>query len=120
MKATFSQLVPVSREGLLWFVISFAMLVTGLFKGINLITLLACWMVTLVFINYLLAYPQLRFISVRRLFPESAFAATPFTFLLQVDNTGKKTAFGIAIHEGGPAHKTARFLPKLAAKANAT
>jgi uncharacterized protein (DUF58 family) len=112
--------LPLSREGLLWFIVSFAMLVTGLFKGINLITLLACWMVTLVFVNYLLAFPQLRRVTAQRFFPESAFADTPFSFLLQVDNSATKPATGISIHDSGPDHRTARFISKLAAKSCVT
>ena len=60
MKFSLFRSLPLSREGLLWFIISSAMLVTGLLKGINLITLLACWMTILVLLNYCWAYPQLR------------------------------------------------------------
>ena len=83
---------PLSREGILWFIVSFAMLVTGLLKGINLITLLACWMVTVVLFNYWWAQPQLRSLVARRLFPDAAFAGSPCFVLLHVHNAGKKTA----------------------------
>jgi uncharacterized protein (DUF58 family) len=120
MKATFSHLLPLSREGVIWFLISFAMVVTGLLKGINLITLLGCWMVTLVVLNYWWARPQLRFLAARRIFPESAFAGTRFSLLLQVENTGRKTAFAISIRESGPNHHVPRFLPSLGARATIT
>src|ERR1700730_9952051 len=94
---TLTRLGHLSREGVLWFIISFAMLVTGLLKGINLITLLACWMVTVVFLNYWWARPQLRCLVARRLFPEAAFAGTSCCLLLHVHNPGKKTAFGITV-----------------------
>src|SRR5438132_8103214 len=114
MKLARAHLLPLSREGLFWFIISFAMLVTGLLKGINLITLLACWMVTLVLLNFCWAYPQLRSLEARRLFSESAFAETPFSLLLQVRNAGRRTAFGITLHDHGLAHHVTRFLSSLA------
>jgi uncharacterized protein (DUF58 family) len=120
MKPAPSRLLPLSREGLLWFVISFAMLVTGLLKGINLITLLACWMVSLVLLNYWWASPQLRALEAQRLFPEPAFALTPFSLLAEVHNAGGKTAFGIGLRDAGPDHQAARFLPKIAARSTVT
>src|SRR4051812_23062244 len=111
MKAPLLQLLPLSREGLFWFAISFAMLITGLFKGINLITLLASWMVTLVLLNYCWAYPQLRSAEAKRFFPEAAFASTPLTVLLQITNAGKKAVHGITVHDAGPDHGGARFIP---------
>jgi len=106
--------VPLSREGFLWFILSFAMLVTGLLKGINLITLLACWMVTLVLLNYCWARPQLRNIKARRFFSEFPFAKTPYSFLLEVENKGRKPAFGVVVHHRGIDFPVTRFLPKLA------
>src|SRR5438105_4446578 len=111
---------PLSREGMMWFIVSFAMLVTGLLKGINLITLLACWMVTVVLLNYWWARPQLRFLVARRLFPEAAFAGTPGSLLLHVHNLGSRAAFGVTIDDTGPGHQARRFLPELAARATAT
>jgi uncharacterized protein (DUF58 family) len=116
---------PLSREGTLWFIMACAMLVTGLFKGINLITLLACWMVTVVFLNYWWARPQLRLIAARRLFLEPAFAGAPFCHLLHIQNTGGRTAFGIAVHDAmegaaGFAMHARRFLPTVAARTTAT
>src|SRR5438132_11577312 len=114
MKLARAHLLPLSREGLFWFIISFAMLVTGLLKGINLITLLACWMVTLVLLNFYWAYPQLRFLTARRFFSEFAFAGTPFSFLVHIENTGKKPSLGISVHDAGSDHQAARFLASIA------
>jgi uncharacterized protein (DUF58 family) len=116
---------PLSREGTLWFVMACAMLVTGLFKGINLITLLACWMVTVVFLNYWWARPQLRPIVARRLFPEPAFAGTPFCHLLHIQNNSGRTVMGIAVHDAseggaGAAPRARRFLAEIAAHSTAT
>jgi uncharacterized protein (DUF58 family) len=105
--------IPLSREGFLWFILSFAMLVTGLLKGINLITLLACWMVTLVLLNYCWARPQLRKIKARRFFSEFPFAETPYSFLLEIENLGRKPAFGVAVHDPGIEFPVTRFLPKM-------
>ena len=112
--------VPLTREGLLWFLISGAMLVTGLLKGINLINLLACWMVILVFLNYRWAKPQLRRITGRRHFPEPAFAGTPFGLLLQVENPGPKPVFGVTVLDQGPRHRAARFYSLIPGGAGAT
>src|SRR5438552_1341749 len=95
------RLVPLSREGLLWFLAACAVLVTGLVKGINLITLLGCWMVVLVPLNHWWARPQLRHVSARRLFPEPLFAETPGSVQIQLENAGLGTAFGIAVADSG-------------------
>ena len=68
------QRVPFTREGLLWLLIAAAMLVTGLLKGINLIILIACWLVTLLVWNWWLARRQLRRLEVSRAVPDFVFA----------------------------------------------
>jgi uncharacterized protein (DUF58 family) len=110
VKLPYKQLVPLSREGLLWFVISLAMLVTGLYKGINLIVLLACWMVCLVGLNCWWARRQLRFVTAGRLIPDFVFGATPFALLIQVNNKGRGTSFGISVHDAGADHQATRFI----------
>ncbi len=120
MKWPRREALPLSREGVVWFIISFAMFVTGLLKGINLITLLACWMVILVFVNFRWAYPQLRAVTAERFFPEAAFAGTPFPYVLQVENKGRQASLGISVHDAGPEHQLSRFLPRLEAGARAT
>jgi uncharacterized protein (DUF58 family) len=111
---------PLSREGMLWFVLSAGMLVTGLFKGINLITLLACWMVTIVFLNYWWARSQLRFLTARRVFPEAPFAGAPFAILVQVHNSGRRAALGVKVQDAGQELGAPRFLPDVAAQATVT
>jgi uncharacterized protein (DUF58 family) len=111
--------LPLSREGMFWFFISLAMLLTGLLKGINLITLLSCWLVLLVLVNYAWACGQIRFIEAKRLFLEPAFAQTPFALHLQIVNSGKKNACGVTVRDGGPAHQVSRFLVKLTPAATA-
>src|SRR5438067_767287 len=50
--------IPLSREGFGWFVLSAAMLSTGLIKSINLITLFACLLIAAGMVNFVLARRQ--------------------------------------------------------------
>lgn len=91
--------VPFTREGLLWLVVSAAMLVTGLLKGINLINLIACWVITLLFWNWWLARRQLRRLQVQRSIPDFIFAQTPFSWRVRLANQGRKYANSFTVAE---------------------
>lgn len=100
----FLQRLPFTREGLFWLLISAAMLVTGLIKGINLINLLACWVIVLILWNWWLARRQLRHLSVERRMPEFVFARTPFTWNVTVNNSGRKLAHSVVVTEVAAPH----------------
>ena len=91
--------LPFTREGLFWLLISLAMLVTGLLKGINLISLLACWLITLILWNYWLARRQLRRLDARRTVPSYALAQTPFHWFVDLANAGPKPAHSVTVTE---------------------
>jgi uncharacterized protein (DUF58 family) len=93
------QRLPFSREGLLWLMIAVAMLVTGLFKGINLITLLACWLIVLTALNWWLARRQLLHLHAQRSIPDLIFAGTPFRWSVKLKNLGRKPAHSVTVRE---------------------
>ena len=93
----FFQRLPFTREGLFWLLISLAMLVTGLIKGINLINLLACWVITLILWNWWLARRQLRYLEVDRTVPDLVFAQTPFRWTVTLGNAGRKPAQSVVV-----------------------
>lgn len=89
--------LPLTREGLFWLLISLAMLVTGLLRGINLINLLACWIVTLVLWNWWMARRQPRRVKVRRILPDHVFAQTPFRWAVEATNLQPKPAQSLTL-----------------------
>jgi uncharacterized protein (DUF58 family) len=98
------QRLPFTREGLFWLLISAAMLVTGLIKGINLINLIACWVIVLILWNWWLARRQLRRLGVDRRVPEFVFAQTPFPWQVTVSNAGRKPAHSVVVTEVAAPH----------------
>jgi uncharacterized protein (DUF58 family) len=105
--------LPLTSEGLIWLVAVAALLVTGLLKGINLITLLSCLMLPFVALNWRLARRQLKGLHAQRLLVEPVFAGSPFTLVLKVHNDNRKRRFGVGFRDQGPAHDLSWFLPLL-------
>jgi uncharacterized protein (DUF58 family) len=91
--------VPLSREGLLWLLVAVAVMVTGLFKGINLITLLACWIIVLTGLNWWLARRQLAGLDAQRQLPDLIFAETPFRWSVTLHNGGRKPIHSFTVRE---------------------
>ena len=108
--------LPFSVEGTAWLFASVALLVTGLWKGINLITLLACLMLSLAAFNYVLARRQVRGLRGRRLLLEPIFAFTPFTFLVEVRNTRRRQRLGLILLDAGLSHQARWFVPAIQGK----
>jgi uncharacterized protein (DUF58 family) len=96
------QRLPFTREGLFWLLISLAMLITGLLRGINLINLLACWIITLILWNWWMARRQLRRLGARRAVPEFVFAQTPFRWSVEVVNAAARQAQSITVVDEAP------------------
>jgi uncharacterized protein (DUF58 family) len=111
--------VPLTREGLLWFIIASSLLVIGLVKGINLITLLASLLVVLVLWNGWVARRQLWPVRVERLEEEPAFAQTPFRWAVQLHNGGRRAVSGIDVRDGSDQVPQTWFVTELAAGASA-
>ncbi len=95
--------LPFTREGLFWLLIALALLVTGLLKGINLVNLLASWVIMLIAWNFWLARRQVRDIQVSRLLPEWVFAKTPFHWTVILQNAGARPARGLTVTEAAAA-----------------
>lgn len=91
--------LPFTREGLFWLLIALAMLITGLLKGINLIILLACWVVVLIPWNWWVARRQLRDLTVAGVIPDFVFAQTPFRFTVELVNAGRRAVYGVTVRE---------------------
>jgi uncharacterized protein (DUF58 family) len=91
--------LPLTGEGLLWFVLATGLLLMGMFKGINLVILLGCLLVVLVLWNVAMAYWQLRAVGATRLPGEPAFARTPFRCSVRLHNSGSRAAGGLAVRD---------------------
>jgi uncharacterized protein (DUF58 family) len=91
------RLGPLTREGAFWFFVALAMLVTGLVKGINLVTLLSCFIVVLVGWNWWTARRQLRCVTAKLLLLEAVHARSPWKIEVLARNDGSKTAQGIHV-----------------------
>jgi uncharacterized protein (DUF58 family) len=96
--------LPFTREGLFWLLIALAILITGLLKGINLIILLACWVVVLIPWNWWVARKQLRHLDAARDVPDFVFAQTPFRWTVQLVNSGRRPAQGVTVREQAAGH----------------
>ena len=92
--------VALTREGLLWFVIASGLLLVGLLKGINLITLLASLLVVMILWNGWVARRLVRRLSVRRRHDEPAFAQMPHHWTIRVDNPGWRSVGGFRVVDG--------------------
>jgi uncharacterized protein (DUF58 family) len=108
----------VSREGWYWLVTAGAMLLTGLFKGINLINLLSCLLLAFWGLNFVLARRQLRRLRGRRFLDEPVFAQTPYLVEVELTNRGRRPRACLRLEDGGPAHQAAWFVPLLAERAS--
>jgi uncharacterized protein (DUF58 family) len=91
------QELPLTREGLFWGAIALGILITGLLKGINLITLLACLLLVMLLWNYLLARRQFGQVYARRLEGEPPFAGTLWHWRVFLSNHGRRTAYGLSV-----------------------
>ena len=111
------QRIPLTHEGLLWFSIAVALLLVGLFKGINLITLLASLLVVMVVWNTWEARRQLGRVRARRS-PSPAFAQTPHQAEICLENVTHRTAGGIRVSEGTGGTARSWFVTEVAPGAN--
>lgn len=101
------------REGRLWLATAAILLVIGLFKGINLLLLLACCLLALWCLNALLAGRRLGALTGQRVVDGPVFAQTPFDVRLRIANHGEASVPGLRLEDLGPGHAFARFAPRL-------
>jgi uncharacterized protein (DUF58 family) len=109
--------LPLTREGLLWFIIAGVLLLIGLLKGINLITLLACFLVMLVLWNAWTARRQLRAVTAQRWEDAPAFAQTPFQAAVRLTNAGRRAVGGLEVRDGQGPLRRSWFVTELGAGA---
>jgi uncharacterized protein (DUF58 family) len=93
------------------------LLSVALYKGVNLLLLLACSMLAAWGINWYWARRPLRKLRVRRRTEGPPFAGTPLRVELEVTNTGRAPAVGVCLEEDGSAHRLAWSVPELAREA---
>ena len=99
--AWLSQRLRLSREGVLWLLLCLALLATGLFKSINLITLLACVLLAALACNYVLAGRQITGLDVLRDVPELANVGDTIRWRVQVRPTDGRARLGVHVVDPG-------------------
>jgi uncharacterized protein (DUF58 family) len=105
------------REGFYWLWTAVLVIAVGLFKSINLLTLLGYVLLAIVALNALVAGRRLRSLQVRRRIGEPVFAQTPFAVEVQVTNPGRAAVVGIHIRDLGPDHALGWFASRLEGRA---
>jgi uncharacterized protein (DUF58 family) len=111
-----SSIFRVTGEGWCWLVLAAALLGIGIYKGINLLVLLACLLLMLWCVNALRAGKRLPQLRGRRWIDGPVFARTPLTVDVEVSNTGRGGAPALRLEDGGPGHCLSWFVPWLPGK----
>ncbi|MCE9531223.1 MAG: DUF58 domain-containing protein [Planctomycetes bacterium] len=104
----------LTREGRLWLLASLVMFITGLFKGINLLVLLAYLLFGLWLVNWWMVRRDLRGISARRHYDGPIFAGTPFSSSIKISGTLSGFSRGITIEDRGRDHQQSYMILRLA------
>src|SRR5690348_3823348 len=97
-----SSRVRLTREGRYWLLLSLVLLVLGLYKGVNLLCLLAYVMLACLALNLWLAGRRLKHVRGSRRIGEPAFAGEPFAVELRGVNTGRGPQFGVGLEDAAP------------------
>ena len=103
----------VSREGWLWLAASVLLLGIGLYKGINLLCLLASAMLGVLALNLFLAGRGLGRLRGQRRISGPVFAGTPFRVELQATNPRRAALIGFSLEDVAPGQLFAGFVPRL-------
>jgi uncharacterized protein (DUF58 family) len=103
----------LTREGWLWLCLIVFLWLIGMFKGINLLSLLAALMLACLVVNWVSAKRRLRWLRLRRWVDEPLFAHTPAGVAIEIENPEAKAAVGIRIQDQGTGHHIAWFLHAL-------
>jgi uncharacterized protein (DUF58 family) len=90
-----------TKEGKLWLLASGVMVVAGMFKGINLLVLLAYLLTSLWILNWWSAHRILRRLRGQHLAGEPVFAGMPATRLVEVSCAGRRPVRGWKLHDQG-------------------
>jgi uncharacterized protein (DUF58 family) len=100
-------------EGLFWLQTAALLLGVGLFKGINLLSLLGYAMLAVAGLNLLVAGRRLKRLSARRRIDEPVFAGAPCVVEVQVDNVGRGPLVGVRVEDRGEGHALNWFVTRL-------
>jgi uncharacterized protein (DUF58 family) len=103
----------VPRWGRYHVLVAMALLVIGLYRGINLLTLLGYALLAMAGLNLLAAGRSLRGLRVRRRITEWVFARTPCQLEVQVSNSGRRPRLGLRIEDRGPEHAVTWYADRL-------
>jgi uncharacterized protein (DUF58 family) len=93
------------REGKLWLAATLLLLVTGLFKGINLLVLLSYLTMGVWLVNWRLVGRDLKRIEGRRRTLGPIFAGTTAEFLVEIVCNDPRPARGLTVIERGASHE---------------
>jgi uncharacterized protein (DUF58 family) len=94
----------VPREGAYWLLVTAALWLTGWFKGINLILLLAYVLVVMWVLNWVVARRMLQRAMVRRKVRGPVFAEATFTWEVEASVVGTRPLTGWEVVDTGPGH----------------
>ena len=97
------------REGILWVLVTVGLIVVGMFKGINLLILLAYLMISVLVLNWWLSRKHLNGLQAVRVPSGTIFAGSPFLWYVEVRNDVSHVLTGWLIHDHGPSHELGWF-----------
>jgi uncharacterized protein (DUF58 family) len=103
----------VTSEGWYWLLSAVVLLGTGLYKGINLLTLLACLMLAVWALHGWSSARRIRMLRGRRCVQEPVFAGKPAALEVVLQNTWQGAQVGVVIEERGPSGPLVRPVPTL-------
>jgi uncharacterized protein (DUF58 family) len=108
----------LTREGWYWLFAAVNLIGTGLFKGINLITLLGCVMLVVWILHWFSSSRQIRLLRCRRLIEEPIFAGQAFRLEAELHNPSRSPQAGLVLSDCAPEHEVRWPVPVLAAGAS--
>jgi len=101
------------REGRYWLLAVVVLFAAGWIKGINLILLLAHLMLSLLALNWLLAFRQLHRLSARRHAPAMPMAGETIQWEVVVANARTRSPQGVLVVDEGADHREQWFLSSI-------
>jgi uncharacterized protein (DUF58 family) len=106
----FRKRLPLSNEGFGWLILMSGMLLTGLIKNINLITLLGCILLAIGTINAALAWRQIRGLRVQRALPPFLIAARPNRWVVRLRQDSLRARTGLLLDDHAPDGRDVRMV----------
>jgi uncharacterized protein (DUF58 family) len=103
----------ITREGWLWLIATAGLWTAGVWKGINLLTMLGCTLGVVWILNALLVVRALRHLQARRRLPEVVFAGTPCRMEVEIFSAQQAPRYGVTVSDGGAEHLARWFVPRL-------